>query len=554
MFTIQGPPFDQEIVLTVAIRVALLVVLLLAGGCMPAKKAQGPSVEPAMPGTAEQGSGATSGAMTRGEPHDEDVDPVDVVCAEEQIPEAEALSEAEQKILDTDFSIHIGLDTEDNAEVQRYFHYYTHVHRGTMDGWLKRAQRYLPHIRERFLAEGLPEDLIYLPFAESGFNPFAVSPAGAGGMWQFMPATGKHYGLTVDNWVDERRDPYKSTEAAIKYLKKLYQDFGDWALVLAAYNAGEGAVGRALKKTGTTDYFSLCQASGDIKEETKRYVPKFLALVKIARNLEELGFHPLDLEAPSASYVALRAKPGTDLLGLARNMGLDWKAFRESNPTFRKQEAPPGRTVQVLVPGHLVAKAEDYLKRPVQPKKAIEYAVYRIKPGDSWWGVAQKHKVSVKDLMAVNAGSAKKPLQIGQKLQIPGQAAAAKAQVGSSAAPSATPREHIVTKGDTIWSLARQFRIDPDVLLKANGLEKTAVLQVGQKLAISSGSSQKSKAAQAVGNAGQRDQVSYQVRPGDSLWSIASRFGVTLTELREWNKLAENAKLRPGDQLRVYTR
>ena len=373
-------------------------------------------------------------------------------------------------------------------------------------------------------------------------------------MWQFMPATGKHYGLTVDNWVDERRDPYKSTEAAIKYLKKLYQDFGDWALVLAAYNAGEGAVGRALKKTGTEDYFSLCQASGDIKEETKRYVPKFLALVKIARNLEELGFQPLDLEAPSASYVALRAKPGTDLLGLARNMGLDWKAFREINPTFRKQEAPPGRTVQVLVPGHLVAKAEDYLKRPVQPKKAIEYAAYSIKPGDTWWGVAQKHKVSVKDLMAVNAGSAKKPLQIGQKLQIPGQAVAAKAQVGSSATPSATPREHIVTKGDTIWSLARQFKIDPDVLLKANGLEKTAVLQVGQKLAISSGSSQKSKAAQAVGNAGQRDQVSYQVRPGDSLWSIASRFGVTLTELREWNKLAENAKLRPGDQLRVYTR
>ena len=163
--------------------------------------------------------------------------------------------------------------------------------RGVMESWLKRAQRYLPHTG-RFLAEGLPEDLIYLPFAESGFNPFALSRSGASGVWQFMPGTGKHYGLTVDDWIDERRDPYASTEAAIKYLKKLYADFGDWSLALAAYNAGEGKIGRALAKTGCEDYFSLCEASDDLREETKLYVPKFLALVKIAGNLEELGFEP----------------------------------------------------------------------------------------------------------------------------------------------------------------------------------------------------------------------------------------------------------------------
>lgn len=537
--------------MTVPIRVILLVAVLLVAGCMPAKKAQGPSVEPSAPQVAKQEAGLKSGSATTEAAQDDDIDPVDVVESGEQIPEAESLSDAEQKILDTETSIHVGLDTGDTAEVQRYFHYYTHVHRGTMEGWLKRAQRYLPHIRERFLAEGLPEDLIYLPFAESGFNPFAVSPAGAGGMWQFMPQTGKHYGLVVDGWVDERRDPYKSTEAAIKYLKKLYGDFGDWSLALAAYNAGEGAVGRALKKTGTDDYASLCKASTDIKDETKKYVPKFLALVKIARNLEALGFQSLDLDASSPSYVALRTKPGTDLLGLAKSVGMDWKAFREINPTFRKQETPPGRAVHVLLPGHLVAKAQDYLKRPVQPKPATEYAAYRIKPGDTWWSVAKNHGIAVKALQATNEGSERKPLRVGQTLRLPGKGGTVSGPQKSAKTPPAKLMDYTVRSGDTVWSLARQFKVEPKALLCANNLDQAASLQVGQKLVVPT---KAPYPAQAKAHAARQEQVSYQVRPGDSLWSIASRFGVTLTELREWNKLAENAPLRPGAKLRVYTR
>lgn len=551
--------------MTVDIRVILLVVVLVLAGCMPAKKAQGPSMaEPAVPVTRQDaergqtpGASDTSCANTAETAiQDEDVDPLDVLQDREELPEAEAeaLSAEEQKILDTETSFHVGLDTEENADVQRYFHYYTHAHRGTMEGWLKRAQRYLPHIRERFLAEGLPEDLIYLPFAESGFNPFALSRSGASGVWQFMPQTAINYGLSVDNWVDERRDPYKSTEAAIKYLKKLHEDFGDWSLALAAYNAGEGAIGRALKKTGTEDFFSLCEASGDLKQETKLYVPKFLALVKVARNLEKLGFEPLDLEKRAAAPVYLQAKPGTDLLGLAQNVGMDWKSFRELNPTFRKQEAPPSRSVRVALPGHLVAKAEEYLKRPVTPKRS-EYASYKVKPGDTWWGISKKLNVPVAALQDANKASGNKTLGVGQSLRIPGRGPVEKPEVVADAKKWASKRaNYVVQQGDTVWSIAKQFKTDPSTLLQSNGLKTSSTLKVGQKLFVPDAGTAEVKVAKAKADAVRQELVSYQIRPGDSLWNIAKRFGVTPGELRSWNKLAENAPLRPGDHIRVFTR
>jgi len=532
-------------------------MMLALAGCMPAKKAQGPaSTGPGVPSVAGQDS-KVPGACTSGtetaetDTRDTDVDPLDVLQDREELPEVQPLSAEEQKILDTDLSIHIGLDTEENADVQRYFHYYTHVHRGTMEGWLKRAQLYLPHIRTRFLAEGLPEDLIYLPFAESGFNPFALSRSGASGVWQFMPQTGINYGLSVDNWVDERRDPHKSTEAAIKYLKKLYADFGDWSLALAAYNAGEGAIGRALKKTGTEDFFSLCEASTDLRQETKLYVPKFLALVKIARNLEKLGFEQLDLEKRSAAPVHLQAKPGTDLLGLAKNMGMDWKSFRELNPVFRKQEAPPSRTVQVAVPGHLLAKAEDYLKRPVVAKRT-EYASYKVKTGDTWWSVAKKHKVSVDSLQQANA---KKKLHVGQALRIPGgQPVDTRTGVADTRAWAAKRANYVVRQGDTVWSIAKQFKTDPSTLLQSNGLKNSSTLKIGQKLFVPAVGTVEIKVAKAQADTPRKELISYLVRPGDSLWNIAKRFGVTPVELRNWNKLAESKQIRPGDHLMVYSR
>jgi len=547
--------------LTVDIRVILLVAVLVLAGCLPAKKAQSPAV--AVPGQAGVAStdarrtqapdapGAVDAKTPEAPDQAGDVDPLDVLQDREEIPEADVLSSEEQKILDTEISFHVGLDTVENTDVQRYFHYYTHAHRGTMEGWLKRAQLYLPHIRKRFIAEGLPEDLIYLPFAESGFNPFAVSRAGACGVWQFMPKTAVNYGLTVDSWVDERRDPYKSTEAAIVYLKKLYADFGDWSLALAAYNAGEGAIGRAMKKTGCEDYFSLCQSSPELKEETKLYVPKFLALVKVARNLEKLGFEPIDMGRSAPRPVLLQAKPGTDFLALAKSLNLDWKSFRELNPALRKQEGPPSRSVPVAVPGHLVAQAEEYLKRPVTLKR-IEVASYKVKSGDTWWGIARKHGLSIAALQQANAD---KVLKVGLKLRVPGRDVNPRpAEIADTRKWASRRANYVVRQGDTLWSIAKQFRIDAATLLQTNALEKGSILRVGQKLFVPDAGTVEVRVAKVEAENVRQKLDSYQVRPGDSLWNIAKKFGVTALELRQWNKLAENARIRPGDQLKLYSR
>ena len=538
--------------MTIDIRVILLVVLLAVAGCMPAKRVQspaaaGPGVETADGQVGNEDPTVSEGIPSEDVARDDEVDPVDMLPEREEVPLSAEAPADDPGALDSSYSFPVGLDTDEHAEVQRYFRFYTREQRRTMENWLVRAQRYIPHIRARFLAEGLPEDLIYLPFAESGFNPFAVSPAGAGGMWQFMPGTARVYGLTVDKWVDERRDPYKSTEAAIRYLKKLHGYFDDWPLALAAYNAGEGAVGRALKATGCNDFFSLCDSGAKLKKETMLYVPKFLALVKVSRNLEKLGFEPLDLDREYPAPVYLKAKPHTDLLGMASSLGMSWKAFRELNPSLRRQEIP--RTVRVAVPGHLVARAEEYLKRPIAPKPT--YATYRVRPGDTWWGLARKYKMSVKALQNMN--TVKKKLHVGQVLRIPvdfsGNPAAADAR-----AWAARRANYIVQAGDTLWSIARQFQTDTATLKRANGLGRSSFIRVGQKLFVPDAGSAETKAAKAQSEAVREELVHYKVRPGDSLWNIARRFGVTTSQLRSWNKLAKNGYIRPGDQLKVYTR
>lgn len=530
-------------------RTLLLLVVLIAAGCS-AKNALGPEqASPSLPRETTRDAGEIAGDQAT----EVDTEAYEPTPELEDVTEVGPLSSEERTVLDSDISFPVDLDTVENQDVQRFFHYFAHTHRTTFENWLKRARVYLPHIRERFRQEGLPEDLIYLPFVESGFNPFALSRAGASGVWQFMPRTGTMYGLAVDSWVDERRDPYKSTEAAISYLKKLYAIFGDWPLALAAYNAGEGTIGRAMEKTGRSDYLSLCAVSSDIKSETKLYVPKFLAVVKIARNLDKLGFEPIDWTVRPRSVAYVQAKGGTDLLALSKDVGLEWKAFRELNPVFRKQQAPE-RSVRIALPAQYVAKAKEFLRRP--PKTRTEFAAYKIRPGDSWWGVAKKYGVSVASLRKANP---KLSFHVGRTVRIPGKTgptpAAKVANVEQDAKKWATKRaNYVVRKGDTPWSIAKSFKMDAATLLKSNGLKTGATLSVGQKLFVPDAGAVETRAATSKAEKAREELVEYRIRPGDTLWNIAKRFNVSMLDLRKWNRLAKNDALRPGDQLKVYTR
>ena len=208
--------------------------------------------------------------------------------------------------------------------------------RGTMSVFSRNAEPYLGYARKVFRSRGMPEELAYLALVESGYRPDAESRVGALGAWQFMPYTGMKYGLTQDWWLDERLDPYRATEAAADYLQKLYGDFRDWPTAIAAYNAGEGKMSRAKEGTGARNFYEVVERNHKLDEkarlrpETVQYVPRFLAMSKIMRNLPQLGFTPVDQDKP-APVRRLTARPGTDLIALSRACGLSWESFQNYN-------------------------------------------------------------------------------------------------------------------------------------------------------------------------------------------------------------------------------
>ncbi|MFN3567996.1 MAG: lytic transglycosylase domain-containing protein [Caldimicrobium sp.] len=249
------------------------------------------------------------------------------------------------EILPSEIVKHLPLDV--NAQIAYFIKYFTTEKREVVERWFKRCGPLLPYFRIIFKEEGLPEDLIYLALVESGCNPFAVSPAKAVGIWQFIERTAKNYGLTIDFWIDERRDFIKSTYAAAKYLKKLYEIFGDWRLAVASYNAGEGRVSRALKAKNFVDYWRLMM-SGAIPYETYAYLPQWLAISAIAKNPQKYNFEPIK-EDPF-DYVEVEVPGGIDLRALALAAETNWETFRILNAELRRDFTPPNRSYLIKIP------------------------------------------------------------------------------------------------------------------------------------------------------------------------------------------------------------
>jgi membrane-bound lytic murein transglycosylase D len=313
-------------------------------------------------------------------------------------------------------------------QVQYFLDLFTGKRREIITLWVNRSGQYLGMIREVLRSRGLPEDLAYTAMIESGFKPDAVSRAGAKGMWQFMAATARRYGLRVDSWVDERYDPEKSTVAAAAYLRDLYNQFGSWALAHAAYNAGEMKVIRAIKKTGSTDFWTLAE-SKYLRRETKDFVPQIHAATVIARDPDRYGFEFDEVEPVAVEIV--RVPPGTDLRRLAASTSVPFPVLRSLNRVLVRGVTPPGRPWELRVPAgateSVVTALAPRRRTPTPELAALTSKVSRaaargdvhvVRPRDTVTSIARQYGVSVGDLLRWNSLERQARIHPGDRLRV----------------------------------------------------------------------------------------------------------------------------------------
>ena len=456
----------------------------------------------------------------------------------------------------------------ENQKVQYYIDYFTGPRRDVFSRWLERTTRYLPYMQEVFAAQGLPRDLAYLSVVESGLNPQAYSWAHASGPWQFIPSTGKLFGLEADYWWDERRDFEKSTQAAAHFLKELSELFnGNWYLAVAAYNAGPGAVGRAIERSGSTDFWTLAH-DAYLPEETRNYIPKLLAVLLIAKQPEKYGFTDTTYLEPLACDMVTVEGP-IDIAVIARLADSSYGEIKALNPELKRWCTPPQlESYQINLP---VGTKENFLaayaKLPVAER--YNYQVHKLAKGETLKGLARQYRLSVDEILRANSLASSKRVKAGRNLVIPLRA-------GLEVIPqedliddpivvtkTANSRTYKVKKGDTLSKIARQSGISLTQLKSWNRLTDRSRLQIGQTLHVGPGekntqplaivakdSTKKSssqiakKTASSTGN-----KIVYTVKKGDTVYKIARQYAVNPEQVLDWNGLGNEHILQPGQNL-----
>ena len=284
---------------------------------------------------------------------------------------------------------------------------------------LIRSGRYFPMIAGLLQEAGLPEELGYLVLIESSFLPNAVSPSGAAGLWQFVPQTARKYGLRINSWVDERRDPEKSTRAAMAYLKELHEHFGKWYLATAAYNAGQGTIKKAMKESGARDFWNLSDKS-ILKDETRDFVPKFVAAALIATNSQKYGFDLIDYDS-ALVYNEVEVGANRQLASLAEIAGIEAQTIKELNPELLQGSTPPGENhFRVKLPignGVTAEPRRPEEKQPERQTRRTTFVVHEVRRGETLLSVARRYGQEARMLMELN-GLQSSTLQVGQKLKV----------------------------------------------------------------------------------------------------------------------------------------
>jgi len=558
----------------------LLPLLLLAGcsqGSRPTPVTARPAPSTAQqvpPGTNDQAltppvidsAGAVASADTS-LPLSEEIE--ELQLAADSAADAEVLEELENTVAD-DYDSSAVAEGEEAAtveavtwdidvatftnhdRVQYFLDFFQGPARPRMTIWLERMKRYEDMIRAELVEQGLPGDLVYLALIESGFSNTAVSRARATGMWQFMRGTARMYGLRMDSWVDERRDPFKATSAAARHLRDLRDRFGSIYLAAAAYNAGGGKVSRGLARLPEDEEDSLnsdatffrLSDTRHLRQETRDYVPKLIAAAIIAKEPERYGFPSFqDVDPQEWDSIIVNDAAGLDVI--ARLADTTVAAIREINPQYLRLSTPPGsRSVIRLPEGRGDAVSVGYAALP--PSKRVTFHEHYVTRGQTLSHIAGVYHISVNDLREANP-SAGRTLRIGQRLIIPTggvvvarEAAAAedrRAEIRRSV--SAT---HRVRAGETLSEIGERYHVSVAQLRSWNGLRGNTI-RVGQRLRIrtSSGSTRVSSGGGSI----------HIVRPGDTISGVAQRYGVSQSALRAANGLGSSSMIRAGTRLRI---
>ncbi len=414
--------------------------------------------------------------------------------------------------------------------------------------WLTRMPRYEGMIRDRLRQEGLPADLVYLALIESGFSNTATSRARAVGMWQFMKGTAKLYGLRVDSWVDERRDPYRATDAAARHLRDLTARFGSLYLAAAAYNAGAGKVSRGLGRLpddeadslNTDATFFRLYETKLLRRETKDYVPKLIAAALIAKEPRRYGFEVGPPEP--AEYDSLIVPGMTGLDVIARLADTTVAAIREMNPQYLRLATPPNVPATVRIPsGRGPATVAAYAELPAS--RRVTFVEHIVASGETMGGIARRYHVSLSLLTDANPRARGRFLRIGQQIIVPTGGALSGSvarRVSDPVVPASSSSTgfHRIRRGETLSGIAQEYAVSVGQLRAWNALNRSETIRAGRLLRIS-------PPAQPA------DARVHLVRRGETLAGLARQYGVSVQALRDANGLSERDPLRAGLPIRI---
>jgi membrane-bound lytic murein transglycosylase D len=449
-------------------------------------------------------------------------------------------------------------------QVAGYISYFSNRGRGTFERAFARSGRYHDMMVSILKQEGVPQDLIYLAQAESGFHPLAVSRVGARGIWQFMGSRAKGYGLTHSMWVDDRQDPEKSTRAAARHLKDLYAQFGDWYLAMAAYNSGPGTVQAAVRRTGYADFWELYRRNV-LPKETRNYVPIILAMTIVSKNLSQYGFDDVSMESPAA-YDSVTVNYPVDLRLVAECVDATPAQLQELNPSLLRMTTPKVGSFEL----HLPAGTKDQYQTAISSiptDMRLWWRYHKVQPGDTLASLSRSYRVTAKSIATANHLDDTE-LEAGSKVVIP--IAAGKHPVSDNATYARRITRYKVHRGDTVETVAENFGVSAQMVRRWNGLHNGDSLRGRKVLALhlpvspsseptaskSSAHAHKTKPA-ATAQAPARKSVEaddqeasgqavlrHTVKSGETLYSIATTYKTTVDALKRSN--GNIAVLHPG--------